>query len=112
MSQKEYFIKSNNKAAYAVKTAGGYELWSNDRKLHIIIEKTTAFNPFNNSQQEVYVTKCWMFYVSSWVRGDNSTTVTSIDEYIKELAFSPTLQMLLMSTGNKTIYQNKICKIQ
>lgn len=36
MSQKEYFIKSNNKDAYAVKTAGGYELWSNDRKLHII----------------------------------------------------------------------------
>ena len=89
MSQKEYFIKSNNKDAYAVKTAGGYELWSNDRRLYIIIEKTTASNPFNNSQQEVYVTKCWMFYVSSWERGDNSTTVTSIDEYIKELAFSP-----------------------
>nr|DAH52020.1 MAG TPA: hypothetical protein [Caudoviricetes sp.] len=30
----------------------------------------------------------------------------------KNLHFRLTLQMLLMSIGNKTIYQNKICKIQ
>lgn len=89
MEQQGNFIKSNDELAYAVKTVKGYELWSNDRKLHIVIEKRTVFNPFNNTQQNVYSTVCWMLYVGGWERGDNSVNVNSIGEYIRELDASP-----------------------
>lgn len=89
MEPKENYIKSTGVLAYAIKTTNGYELWSNDRKLHIVIEKRTVFNPFNNTQQDVYTTVCWMLYIGGWERGDNSVNVNSIGEYIHELDASP-----------------------
>lgn len=81
-------IEAKDEMPFAVQNANGYEFWSNDRKLHIVIEKRTVFNPFNNTQQVVYTTTCWMFYENSWEHGDNSVNAYSIDEYVNELDIS------------------------
>lgn len=89
MNNKKYVIEAKNELPFAVQNANGYEFWSNDRKLHIVIEKRTAFNPFNNTQQVVYTTSCWILYANGWERGDNSVNVYSINDYVNELNISP-----------------------
>lgn len=88
MNNKKYVIEAKDELPFAVQNANGYEFWSNDRKLHIVIEKRTVFNPFNNTQQVVYTTTCWMLYENSWEHGDNSVNAYSIDEYVNELDIS------------------------
>lgn len=89
MDNKEYFIKTNDPNTFYIRRKDGCELWSNDRKLHIFITKKSYFNSERNIQQEVLVAECWMLYIGGWERGDNTTTINSIDEYIKELDVSP-----------------------
>lgn len=89
MDNKKYFIKQNSTTSFYIKKENGCELWSNDRRLHIFITKKSYFNNEKNIQQDFFVAECWMLYISSWERGDNTTTINSVDQYIKELDASP-----------------------
>lgn len=89
MAQQEFFIKSDNKASSAIETDKGYELWSNDRKMHVVIEKRTVFSPFNNTQRDFYTAACWVLSSEGWERGDNDTAVDSVEEYVRGIEMSP-----------------------
>lgn len=86
----DFFVKdANTEYPFFVKTGKGCEMWSNDRLLHVVLEGVTVFNAFNNTQQEVFTAVCWMLYGTGWERGNNVTTVNSVEEYINEVKFSP-----------------------
>lgn len=87
--ETKYIIEAKDSMPYVVKTDNGCELWSNDRKMHIVISKSTAFDIASNTQQDLYSSVCWVLNEYGWEQGVNSTSVNSVDEYIHELNQSP-----------------------
>lgn len=89
MKNVKQIIEAKEETPYAIKIDNGYELWSNDRKMKILIESHSTFLHFNNTQQSVYSTSCFVRNGEYWEHGDNSVIVNSIKEYVDELDVSP-----------------------
>lgn len=88
-SDKKFFIQARGEMPFAQKIQGGYELFSNDRKMRFDIKKQSIFNGENNTSSSHFAVICFIQDGTGWVRGDNSSVVYHITDFVKSINVSP-----------------------
>lgn len=81
---KSFFIETSKEMPYYIKTSTGCEIYSNDRKLRVVVSKVSILN--NAPRYDI------TYFVRSgdyWEMGSNGLYVDSLERYISDLKNSP-----------------------
>lgn len=88
-NDKKFFIQARGEMPFAQKIQGGYELFSNDRKMRFDIKRQSIFNGENNTSSFHFAVLCFVKEGVGWVQGDNSSAVYHITDFVKSINVSP-----------------------
>lgn len=93
---KSYFIKSNEPMPYYSSTATGCEMYSNDRRLRVVVSKVSVAN--NTRYNVAYFVRSGDY----WEKGNNGLCVDSLERYIEDLRRSPAFTNALREMESET----------
>lgn len=81
--EKSFFIESNKEMPYYIKTSTGCEVYSNDRRLRVVVSTVKIAN---DTRYNI------AYFVRSgelWEKGSNGLYVDNLERYISDLKNSP-----------------------
>lgn len=93
---KRYFIKSSEALPYYSRTATGCEMYSNDRRLRVVVSKVSVAN--NTRYNVAYFVR----FGDYWEKGNNGLCVDSLERYIEDLRRSPAFTNALREMESET----------
>jgi hypothetical protein len=88
-NDKKFFIQADGEIPFAQKVQGGYELFSNDRKMRFDLKKQSVFNSENNTSSSHFAVIGFVKDGTGWVRGNNPSVEYHIADFVKKINVSP-----------------------
>lgn len=86
---KKYIIEAEGEMPFAMRTEDGYELLSNARDMKFIIKKQQIIDLEREINKTHFAVICLVREGNGWAKGDNSTSVLRITDFVKQINISP-----------------------
>lgn len=86
---KKYIIEAEGEMPFAMRIEDGYELLSNARDMKFLIKKQQIVDLEREINKTHFAVVCLVREGNGWVKGDNSTFVLRITDFVKQINISP-----------------------